>query len=135
MMKPISAKSNEELRILTKKAIKARKVLRTKINALIEEAWKLKNGKMNLDWSINKSREELGRRKVKTCKAFKEKAPPEWGGILKTYSCGARELSYNTFRRMEDLFRLYCCTCRWKPTQAQTRMVILRIKNGKAVSE
>lgn len=131
MMKSISTKSNEELKVLIKKALKARKVLRTKINALIDETWKLKNGKMNLDWSINKSREELGRRKVKTCKAFKEKTMPQWGGNYVFYTCQARELSYNSFRRPEDLFRLHCCTCRWKPNQAQTRMVILRIKNGR----
>lgn len=131
MTNNISTNSNEQLKLKIKKAIEARKIVRKKINGLFSQVWKLKNGKSRLDWLIHESKEELGRRKGRKCKAL-ALIKPSWGG---SFTCNARELSFNSFSSKEDIYRKHCCTCRWKPTQAQTRMIILRIKNGRKGDE
>lgn len=131
-MRSVSTKSSKELKEEIKKAIKARKIIRAKENELIEETWKIKSGKCQLTWFLTAAREELGVRKAKVCKAFKEQVIQDWGGLhLGRYSCMARDLASNTFMSKGDLYRKHCCTCKWKPNQVQTRMVILRIKNGR----
>ena len=127
----VSGKKNDELKKIIQKAIEARKIVRKRMNELFDKAWTMKSGKCRLDWIISESKEELGRRKSKKCKAWTP-VPATYGGT--NYSCRARELSFNFFSSPKALHRKYCCTCKWTPAQAQTRMVIIRIKNGKAVS-
>lgn len=132
MTKNIPARSNDELAKVIKKATEARKIVRKKMDDLFEEGWKFKSAKYRLDWLINESKEELGRRKAVKCGAMKKIKREEWGGYRDSISCAARELSFNNFSYEKELFRKHCCTCRWKPSQAKTRMVILRIKNGRS---
>jgi len=130
----IQRKSNEELRKQVKKAIEARKIVRKKMNDLWSRAWDLKQGKWKLDWLIKESKEELGRRKAVKCGALKPFKNEEWGDSYSYFQCAARDLSYNYFRTKEEIWTKYCCTCKWKPSQAKTRMVILKIKNGGKIS-
>ena len=130
MTKSIHAQSSEELQKRVKKAIEARKIVRKTMNNLWIKAWDLKRGKWKLDWLIKESKEELGRRKAAKCGALKSLKKEEWGGSYSYFQCAARDLSYNYFRTKEEIWAKYCCTCKWRPSQAQTRMVILKIKNG-----
>jgi len=125
----VRTQSNEELKKQVKKAIEARKIVRKTMDDLWNRAWDLKQGKYKLDWLISESREELGRRKASKCGAMKQ--IKDYGEYLSHWSCLARDIAYNRFYNEKDLFRKHCCTCRWKPSQAKTRMVILRIKNGR----
>jgi len=127
-MKNIELKSTKELKVILEKVIEARKVVKERTNDLFVVAWRMKYAKDRLDYAIRDSRRELGKRKAKGCKAFGSQLTRF---SLRFFSCEARELSCNSFRKKEDLWFRHCCTCRWKPAQAQTRMVIIRIKGGK----
>jgi len=128
LTKNISVRSNDELKKMVKKATEARKIVRKEMDALFSKGWELKRGKYKLDWLIWESKKELGRRRADRCGALIT-IKDEWSRTF--FSCGARELSFNRFGTDSDLYRKHCCTCRWKPSQAKTRMVILRIKNGR----
>lgn len=132
MTKNISVRSNDELKKMVKKATEARKIVRKEMYALFSKGWELKSGKNKLDWLIWESKKELGKRRADKCGALIT-IKGDWNGTF--FSCGARELSFNKFGTDCDLYRKHCYTCRWKPSQAKTRALILRIKNGSGRNE
>jgi len=126
LIKDINAKSNRELETIIKKAIVARKAVKKKMEDLFAKGWMFKSSKYRLDHAIDEAKEKVGERKARKCGAMK-RGEGEWG--YRACSCAARELRRNNFLK-EELFRQYCWSCKWTPEQAQTRMVILKIKNG-----
>lgn len=132
-MRNVNQDSDEQLKLKIKRATEARKIVRKKMDELFSRGWVLKSGKYRLDQLLTEAKEELGRRKGVKCKALK-RMKANWVGGCTHVSCLARELSYNRFRTERDLYRIHCYTCRWTKEQALSRMLILRIKNGKGMS-